>query len=59
MEGFWGVVIIVGPILLLAALIWGWMRNRRVDRKTEARSDRGTHRLREDLAEEQDRPVDL
>lgn len=59
MEAFWGVVIIAGPALLLAALAWGWARNRRISRADEARSDRGTHRLREDLADEQDRRADL
>ena len=29
MEGIWGFVVIAGPIILLAAIVAGWLLNRR------------------------------
>lgn len=59
MEGLWGVVLIGGPLLLLAAFIFGWLRNRQMSEAQERESDRGTRELREEIAESPDKSMDL
>ncbi|MBT8426517.1 MAG: hypothetical protein KJO02_00660 [Erythrobacter sp.] len=59
MEGLWGVVIIAGPLLLLAAFIFGWLRNRQMSESEKLRSDRATRELREEIAETPEKRVDL
>ena len=53
MEDIWSIVVIVGPLLLLAASIYAWVRNKRTTRSEDLRSDRGTRNLREKLDAEQ------
>ena len=53
MEGIWSIAIIVGPILLIAVLIWAYFRNRASASRGEiARAERGTRELREQIEEE-------
>ena len=48
-SGIWGVVVIVGPILLAAAIIWAMLNNRQ-SRSAERRTEAATS----DLYKEQD-----
>lgn len=59
MESPWALIVIVGPILLLGFLIYGWISNRKMSRSEKIRSDRGTRELREEMADEPDKRVDL
>lgn len=59
MEGFWGIVVVVGPILLIAAIIYATLRNRKAKGATERRADLGAKRLREDIEHSPDRDPDL
>jgi len=45
----WFIVVTVGPLLLLAVLIWAWLRNRGASAQTDARAERGARELREDI----------
>jgi hypothetical protein len=45
----WGLVTIGGPVLLLAFLIWGVLRNRGASAGEVAETERGAVKLREDL----------
>jgi hypothetical protein len=45
LGGFnWGVMTIVGPLLLAAALLWAWLRNRK-QRIDIGRSERATREV--------------
>jgi hypothetical protein len=50
----WFVVLTVGPLLLLAAMIWQWRRNRKASPRTDARSERGARELREEIRRDPD-----
>ena len=57
MEGIWGFVIIAGPIILLAALVAGWLMNRK-SRVPESVTEAGTReRKLEENAEEREHPL--
>ena len=43
-SGIWGIVIIVGPLLLAAALAWAVLNNRQ-SRRGEARTEAATREL--------------
>ncbi|WP_202390124.1 hypothetical protein [Tsuneonella aeria] len=45
----WTLVVIGGPILLIAIVIWAFLRNRSAGRGTAARAERGAVELREDI----------
>ncbi len=45
-SGIWGILIIVGPIVLAAAIIWAMLHNRQA-RSAERRTEDATHRLYE------------
>ncbi|MBC7985902.1 MAG: hypothetical protein H7X93_04425 [Sphingomonadaceae bacterium] len=51
MSEYWWIITIVGPILLLAALIWAFTRNRG-SKVSEEASDRAAHRLRDEIDRE-------
>ena len=46
MEGLWSLITVVGPILLIAAIIWAYLRNRTAGRASVARAERGARELR-------------
>lgn len=46
---FWSLITIVGPILLIGAIIWAFMRNRTAGRGNVERAERGARELREDI----------
>ena len=43
---------IIGPLLLIAALIWAYFYTRGRSRRTDQMSDEGARRLREELNQE-------
>ncbi len=46
----WFFVVAIGPLLLVLAILWVWLRNRAADRPgDEARTEEATRRLREDI----------
>ena len=49
----------VGPFILLAVLVWAWLRTRNASKKTDRRAERGARELREELAEQPKKDVDL
>ena len=55
MESLWIIIAIVGPALLIAALIWAFLRNRNATRREIERADRGARELRAQLEEEEAR----
>lgn len=46
---------IVGPILMLAVIIWAYMRNKSASRSTTQRAERGARELREEIEHDRDR----
>jgi len=51
----WSLVTILGPILLMGAIIWAWLRNRNPAPGEIARAERGARELREELEEDEAR----
>ena len=47
--GIWSVALILGPLLLLALIIWAFMRNRGASRRTTERAERGAEELRDEI----------
>ncbi len=52
MEALWPVITVLGPILLLAALGWAFLRNRGQSSAGVQRSEDGARDLREQLDRE-------
>lgn len=51
MQSIWPIVTVLGPILLLAAIIWVTVRNRlKSTPQSEAMTERATKRVREEEA---------
>ena len=60
MDGeFWSIIVIVGPILLLAPIVYGWWSNRKMSNSKERRSDAGVRELRREIEEEPEKRNDL
>jgi hypothetical protein len=55
MESLWIVIDIAGPLLLIAAIIWAVLRNRKARPGEIARAEQGARDLREQLDEEEAR----
>ncbi len=55
MESLWIVIDIIGPLLLIAVIIWAVMRNRRAPRGEIARAEEGARDLRRELDDEEAR----
>jgi cbb3-type cytochrome oxidase subunit 3 len=51
----WTLITILGPLLLIAAVVWAYLRNRNPSREEIARAERGARELREELEEEEAR----
>jgi hypothetical protein len=47
--GFWSIALIIGPILLIALLIWAFLRNRGASPATTERAERGAAELRDEI----------
>lgn len=59
MEPVLAAATVIGPILLLAAMIWAWQRNRRASRSNEIEAERGARDLRHDIEDRPKKDVDL
>ncbi|MGX7951755.1 hypothetical protein ACWPM1_04230 [Tsuneonella sp. HG249] len=46
---FWGVVLILGPLVLLLVIVWGFMRNRAAGRANVERAEAGAVEVREEI----------
>jgi hypothetical protein len=56
MNGWlWSLSTIVGPILLMAVILWAWLRNRNPRPGEIARAERGARELRQDIEEDEAR----
>lgn len=55
MEGLWPVITVVGPLLLIAAIVWAYMRNRNASRANVERAERGARDVRQEIEEEEAR----
>jgi len=55
MEGIWSLVTIVGPILLIGAIIWAYLVNRSGSQRDIGRAERGARELRRELEEDEAR----
>lgn len=55
MESLWGVATVVGPIVLLAVIVWAWLRNRKAGAPSERRADAGAARLYDKIDAEDER----
>jgi hypothetical protein len=44
-DGLWSFVVIVGPIILVAALLFAMLRNRKRSPREEARTEQATREL--------------
>ena len=47
--GFWSIILIGGPIVLLGVIVWLWMSNRNAPKSTVERAERGARELREEI----------
>lgn len=45
----WGVILILGPLALLVAIVWAFMRNRAAGPRNVEQAERGAERLREQI----------
>jgi FtsZ-interacting cell division protein ZipA len=55
MEGLWAFVVIVGPIILLAVLVAGWLRNKRSRVPMEVTEAATRQNRRDDAVDDQAR----
>ena len=55
MESLWGLATIVGPILLLAVIVWAWASNRKRGAVSERQADAGAARLYDKVQAEDER----
>ena len=53
MGWFWSLATILGPILLIGAILWAYLRNRKPSREEIDRAERGARDLREELEEDE------
>lgn len=53
MESLWGVITVIGPILLAAALFWALLRNRQQrSRRSIEQTEKATRQLYDELHRE-------
>ena len=55
MGWLWMLATIIGPLLLIAAIIWAYLHNRHASRGEIARAERGARELREELERDEAR----
>ncbi len=51
----WSLATILGPILLIAAIVWAFLRNRNPRPGEIERAERGARELRQDIEEDEAR----
>lgn len=54
MGELWSLATIIGPILLIAVIIWATLRNRRGSRADYERAERSARAVREDIRRDED-----
>jgi hypothetical protein len=59
MGSVWSLAIIIGPILLIGAVIFAWFKNRNTSERLERKADEGARDLREEIAEKPHKNMDL
>lgn len=50
----WGIVLILGPLILLLVIIWAYSRNKAAGRANVEQAERGAERLREQIERDPD-----
>lgn len=55
MEGLWPLITVVGPILLIVAVIWAYVHNRNASRANLERAERGAREVRQEIEEDEAR----
>ena len=55
MESLWPVITVLGPLVLIAVIIWAFLRNRRAPPGQIERAEQGARDLRRQLDEEEAR----
>ena len=53
MESIWTLVTILGPVLLIAAIVYAFIRSRSTSRREEIEGERGARELRHELEEDE------
>jgi cbb3-type cytochrome oxidase subunit 3 len=51
---FWGVVLILGPLVLLGVIIWAFLRNKAAGPRSVEQAEEGAVRLREQIERDPD-----
>ncbi|UYH55048.1 hypothetical protein N6L26_00305 [Qipengyuania sp. SS22] len=59
MEAILPIATVLGPIVLLAALVYAWLRNRKAPKSVDRAAERGARELREEVAERPQKNIDL
>lgn len=50
----WGIVLILGPMILLGVIIWAYARNKAAGPRNLEQAERGAERLREQIERDPD-----
>ena len=59
MEAILPIATVLGPIVLLAALVYAWLRNRKAPKSVDRAAERGARELREEVSERPQKDIDL
>lgn len=59
MEAILPFATVLGPIVLLAVIVYAWARNRKASASTDRNAERGARELREELSERPQKDADL
>ncbi len=59
MEAVLSFATVIGPILLLGAIIWAWTRNRKTSDRVDRKAEQGARDLQRELEERPDKKADL
>ncbi len=59
MEAILPFATVLGPIVLLAVIVYAWARNRKTRNSVDRKAARGARELREELSERPQKDVDL
>ena len=59
MDNLVPILYFVAPMLLFAAIIWAWARNRNTSAATDRKAEEGARNLREDIEQDRHGNMDL
>jgi len=59
MDDLVPILYILGPMLLIGAIVWAWARNRKTDTVTDRKAERGARELRKDIERDDHGKMDL